>query len=48
MIWPGAEHLNQFLSQSSDLFKGCSVLELGSGVGKLILYSWQLDKTNEP
>ena len=34
MIWPGAEHLNQFLSQSSDLFKGYSVLELGSGVGK--------------
>jgi hypothetical protein len=34
MIWPGAEHLNHFLAQHPDSFKGFSVLELGSGVGE--------------
>ena len=34
LVWPGAMLLNDYLSKNTDLLKGCSVLELGSGVGK--------------
>lgn len=34
LVWPGAMILNDYLSKNADLLKGCSVLELGSGVGK--------------
>lgn len=33
MVWPGAELLNNYLSNNSDILRGCSVIELGSGVG---------------
>ncbi|XP_057801061.1 protein-lysine N-methyltransferase EFM3 [Salvia miltiorrhiza] len=33
MVWPGAELLNDYLSKNSDILQGCSVIELGSGVG---------------
>ncbi|KAH6814810.1 putative methyltransferase family protein [Perilla frutescens var. frutescens] len=33
MVWPGAELLNGYLSKNSDMLRGCSVIELGSGVG---------------
>ncbi|XP_042001729.1 protein-lysine N-methyltransferase EFM3-like [Salvia splendens] len=33
MVWPGAELLNDYLSKNSDILRGCSVIELGSGVG---------------
>lgn len=33
MVWPGAEILNDYLSKNSDMLRGCSVIELGSGVG---------------
>ncbi|XP_047967563.1 protein-lysine N-methyltransferase EFM3 [Salvia hispanica] len=33
MVWPGAELLNNYLSKNSDILRGCSVIELGSGVG---------------
>lgn len=33
MVWPGAELLNDYLSKNSDMLRGCSVIELGSGVG---------------
>ncbi|KAK6138250.1 hypothetical protein DH2020_027997 [Rehmannia glutinosa] len=33
LVWPGAELLNDYLSQNADILRGCSVIELGSGVG---------------
>ncbi|GLJ48381.1 hypothetical protein SUGI_1021380 [Cryptomeria japonica] len=33
LVWPGAELLNYHLAQNSDFLTGCSVIELGSGVG---------------
>ncbi|KAG6436402.1 hypothetical protein SASPL_101300 [Salvia splendens] len=33
MVWPGAELSNNYLSKNSDILRGCSVIELGSGVG---------------
>ncbi|EPS66861.1 hypothetical protein M569_07913, partial [Genlisea aurea] len=33
LVWPGAELLNDYLSKNSDILHGCSVIELGSGVG---------------
>ncbi|CAA0826213.1 Putative methyltransferase family protein [Striga hermonthica] len=33
LVWPGAELLNDFLSKNADMLHGCSVIELGSGVG---------------
>ncbi|XP_031403032.1 protein N-terminal and lysine N-methyltransferase EFM7 isoform X2 [Punica granatum] len=33
LVWPGAMLLNEYLSKNVDLLKGCSVIELGSGVG---------------
>ena len=34
LVWPGAMILNDYLSSNADLLRGCSVIELGSGVGK--------------
>lgn len=33
LVWPGAELLNHHISQCSDFLTGCSIIELGSGVG---------------
>ncbi|XP_020552594.1 protein N-lysine methyltransferase METTL21A isoform X3 [Sesamum indicum] len=33
LVWPGAELLNHYLSKNADMLRGCSVIELGSGVG---------------
>ncbi|KAK6936928.1 Lysine methyltransferase, partial [Dillenia turbinata] len=33
LVWPGATLLTDFLSKNEDMLKGCSVIELGSGVG---------------
>ncbi|CAN1250161.1 Protein N-lysine methyltransferase METTL21A [Linum perenne] len=33
LVWPGATLLNNYLSQNAELLRGCSVLELGSGIG---------------
>ncbi|XP_043692396.1 protein N-lysine methyltransferase METTL21A isoform X2 [Telopea speciosissima] len=33
LVWPGALLLNNYLSKNSDMLQGCSVIELGSGVG---------------
>ncbi|KAL3718544.1 hypothetical protein ACJRO7_003641 [Eucalyptus globulus] len=33
LVWPGAMLLNEYLSENVDLLRGCSVIELGSGVG---------------
>ncbi|GMN65058.1 hypothetical protein TIFTF001_034131 [Ficus carica] len=33
LVWPGAMILNDYLSSYADMLKGCSVIELGSGVG---------------
>ncbi|KAL5720261.1 hypothetical protein ACHQM5_012940 [Ranunculus cassubicifolius] len=33
MIWPGAMLLNNYLSKNTDILQGCTVIELGSGVG---------------
>lgn len=34
LVWPGAMLLNDYLSKNAELLQGCSVIELGSGVGK--------------
>jgi predicted nicotinamide N-methyase len=34
LVWPGAMLLNDYLSKNAKLLQGCSVIELGSGVGK--------------
>ncbi|CAA0372215.1 Lysine methyltransferase [Arabidopsis suecica] len=33
LVWPGAMLMNGYLSENADILQGCSVLELGSGVG---------------
>ncbi|XP_021604820.1 protein N-lysine methyltransferase METTL21A [Manihot esculenta] len=33
LVWPGAKLLNDYLSKNAEMLQGCSVLELGSGVG---------------
>ncbi|XP_026412923.1 protein N-lysine methyltransferase METTL21A-like isoform X2 [Papaver somniferum] len=33
MVWPGCVLLNNYLSQKPHVVQGCSVIELGSGVG---------------
>ncbi|XP_059665423.1 uncharacterized protein LOC132311523 [Cornus florida] len=33
MVWPGALLLNDYLSKNAEILQGCSVIELGSGVG---------------
>ncbi|GAA0149483.1 hypothetical protein Leryth_016287 [Lithospermum erythrorhizon] len=33
LVWPGAILLNNYLSKNANILQGCSVLELGSGVG---------------
>ncbi|GAB2229217.1 hypothetical protein Droror1_Dr00023354 [Drosera rotundifolia] len=33
LVWPGAMLLNDYLSKNAETLKGCSVIELGSGVG---------------
>ncbi|KAK4791924.1 hypothetical protein SAY86_022359 [Trapa natans] len=54
LVWPGAMLLNEYLSKNVGLLKGCSVIELGSGVGITgILCSrfcrevWLTDNNNE-
>lgn len=39
LVWPGAMLMNGYLSENADILQGCSVLELGSGVGKCFLLS---------
>lgn len=34
LVWPGAMLLNDYLSKNAEILRGCSVIELGSGVGK--------------
>ena len=36
LVWPGAMLLNDYLSKNAEILRGCSVIELGSGVGKWI------------
>ncbi|KAL3829695.1 hypothetical protein ACJIZ3_018497 [Penstemon smallii] len=33
LVWPGAVLLNDYLSENAEILRGCSVIELGSGVG---------------
>ncbi|CBI24279.3 unnamed protein product, partial [Vitis vinifera] len=33
LVWPGAMLLNDYLSKNAEILRGCSVIELGSGVG---------------
>ncbi|XP_004291750.1 PREDICTED: protein N-lysine methyltransferase METTL21A [Fragaria vesca subsp. vesca] len=33
LVWPGAMLLNDYLSKNAEILQGCSILELGSGVG---------------
>ncbi|KAF2291943.1 hypothetical protein GH714_042285 [Hevea brasiliensis] len=33
LVWPGAKLLNDYLSKNVEMLQGCSVIELGSGVG---------------
>ncbi|KAJ8467098.1 hypothetical protein OPV22_029650 [Ensete ventricosum] len=33
LVWPGAVLLNNYLSENAGMLKGCTVIELGSGVG---------------
>ncbi|XP_031111690.1 protein N-lysine methyltransferase METTL21A [Ipomoea triloba] len=33
LVWPGAVLLNDYLAKNADILQGCSVIELGSGVG---------------
>ncbi|KAF1893946.1 hypothetical protein Lal_00003861 [Lupinus albus] len=33
LVWPGAMLLNDYLSKNVEMLQGCSVIELGSGVG---------------
>lgn len=35
LVWPGAVLLNDYLSKNVKMLQGLSVIELGSGVGKL-------------
>lgn len=36
LVWPGAELLNDYLANHSEILNNLSVIELGSGVGKQI------------
>uniref|UniRef100_M1D381 Protein N-lysine methyltransferase METTL21A n=1 Tax=Solanum tuberosum TaxID=4113 RepID=M1D381_SOLTU len=33
LVWPGAVLMNDYLTQNANMLQGCSVIELGSGVG---------------
>ncbi|EOA27971.1 hypothetical protein CARUB_v10024142mg [Capsella rubella] len=33
LVWPGAMLMNGYLSGNAEILQGCSILELGSGVG---------------
>ncbi|XP_010417827.1 PREDICTED: protein N-lysine methyltransferase METTL21A-like isoform X2 [Camelina sativa] len=33
LVWPGAMLMNGYLSENAEILQGCSILELGSGVG---------------
>ncbi|XP_022756190.1 protein N-lysine methyltransferase METTL21A isoform X2 [Durio zibethinus] len=33
LVWPGAMLLNDYLSKNAEILQGCSMIELGSGVG---------------
>uniref|UniRef100_A0A5B6YPA8 Putative Methyltransferase family protein isoform 3 n=1 Tax=Davidia involucrata TaxID=16924 RepID=A0A5B6YPA8_DAVIN len=33
LVWPGATLLNDYLSKNAEMLQGCSIIELGSGVG---------------
>ena len=33
LVWPGAVLLDDYLSKNAGILQGCSVIELGSGVG---------------
>ncbi|KAL9333832.1 hypothetical protein Peur_073971 [Populus x canadensis] len=33
LVWPGALLLNDYLAKNAEMLKGCSIIELGSGVG---------------
>ncbi|MCD7465068.1 hypothetical protein HAX54_000483 [Datura stramonium] len=33
LVWPGAVLLNDYLTKNANMLQGCSVIELGSGVG---------------
>ncbi|PIA60077.1 hypothetical protein AQUCO_00400749v1 [Aquilegia coerulea] len=33
LVWPGAIIMNNYLSKNTDMLQGCSIIELGSGVG---------------
>lgn len=33
LVWPGAMLLNDYLSKNAKMLEGCSIIELGSGVG---------------
>lgn len=33
LVWPGALLMNNYLSRHAHLLQGCSIIELGSGVG---------------
>ncbi|XP_062015123.1 uncharacterized protein LOC133731730 [Rosa rugosa] len=33
LVWPGAMLLNDYLSKNAEILQGCTVIELGSGVG---------------
>ncbi|XP_077218114.1 putative methyltransferase family protein [Tasmannia lanceolata] len=33
LVWPGAMLMNNYLLKNADMLQGCSVIELGSGVG---------------
>lgn len=35
VVWPGAVLLNNYLTENAGMLHGCSIIELGSGVGKL-------------
>jgi hypothetical protein len=34
LVWPGAMLLNDYLSKNAEILQGCTIIELGSGVGK--------------
>lgn len=38
LVWPGAVLMNTYLSEHPETVKGHSLIELGSGIGKRILY----------
>ncbi|KAM0900020.1 hypothetical protein ACQ4PT_020920 [Festuca glaucescens] len=38
LVWPGAVLMNTYLSEHPETVKGRSIIELGSGIGEIILY----------